>query len=176
MSQSLQERLDRLEAQRAALFARLEGLSDERLNQRPGEGQWSVIQVLCHLTSAEEASLADVRKRIGEPEKLQKSGIVGALKSAVLTFALRSGLRFKAPARAAEVPDEQSLKTTRQRWDAVRADWRSTIGSLPPELADKALFRHPRVGKISVAQALTFMRDHVEHHESQIDRILAAAA
>jgi uncharacterized damage-inducible protein DinB len=171
----LQQQLDRLERQRHDLLARVEGMDDALLNRSPGDGQWSVIQVFCHLATAEEVSLAGIRKRVQEPEKLARAGLVSRMKSVLLAVALRSGLRFTAPARTVEqLPDERSLADTRAHWDGVRGEWRELIASTPADVADKEVFKHPRVGLLNLDQALKFMAEHVRHHTPQVERILAA--
>ena len=174
MSAELQKQFERLEDQRAALFSSVEGLDEGALNQPPAEGKWSIIQVLSHLTLAEKASLAGIRKKITDRADLRKAGLAGWSKSVLLRLVLRLPLRFKAPARSATVPEHQDLETTRSQWDEVRAGWRETIHSFPPELSDQGIFRHPVVGLMSLAQALRFIEDHVGHHAKQIDRIARA--
>ena len=176
MTSELRERFEHLEVLRAELFARLEGLDESQLNRRPGENQWSIIQVFCHLTKAEELSLAYIRKKMKAPSKLGKAGIVGALRSATVTLLLRSPVSFKAPARSAELPDEQDLVTTRSEWDRVRAEWKTTIDSFPADLAGQAVYRHPVAGRMSFDQALRFMEEHIRHHARQVGRIRAQVA
>ncbi len=172
---NLQQQLDGLERQRRDLLARVDGMDDDVLNRSPGEGQWSVIQVFCHLATAEEISLSTIRKRIEEPEKAARAGIVNRLKSAVLTVALRSGLPFKAPRRTAEaIPEQRSLADTRVHWDEVRAGWQELVATIPADVADKEIFKHPRVGLLNLPQALKFMSEHVRHHAAQVERVLAA--
>ncbi len=176
MTAELLRQFERLEECRAELLSRIEGLDEPRLNRRPGENQWSVIQVICHLTRAEELTLVYIRKKMKYRSNLQKAGIAAALRSVALTVALRSGLRFKAPARSAEIPEEQDLATTRGEWDRVREEWKATLESFPAELAGQAVFRHPVAGRLSLAQGLRFMEEHILHHAKQIDRILARVA
>ncbi len=170
----MKQQFEHLEDQRAALFARIEGLGEEALNRPPAEGKWSIIQVMSHLTEAEKVSLAGIRKKLNDRSGLHKAGLAGWSKSFFLHLVLRLPLRIKAPARAAAVPEHQDLETTRRRWQEVRAGWRETIDSFPPELADQGIFRHPVVGVMSFAQALRFIEDHFSRHAKQIDRIIAA--
>ncbi len=175
MSAELHQQFERLEDQRTALFARVDGLDDGALNQPPAEGKWSIIQVMSHLTVAEKLSLAGIRKKMANRAGLQKAGLAGRARSAFLRLVLRLPVRIKAPARALPaVPERQDLETTRRQWDEVRAAWRKTIGSFPPELSDQGIFRHPVVGLMSFAQALRFIEAHVEHHAKQIDRMAQA--
>ncbi len=176
MSSDLLRQFERLEEDKSRLLRRTEGLDDAKLNQSPGENQWSVIQVFCHLMRAEELSLDYIQKKIKDRSRLQKAGLGSALRSAALALFLRSPLRFKAPARSAEVPEAQDLPTTVSEWDRVRAEWRAMIAAFPVEIQDQAVFRHPVAGRMSLQQALRFMEEHIRHHAKQIDRILAQVA
>lgn len=167
------QQFERLEEDKSRLFQQIEGLDDAQLNQRPGENQWSIIQVLCHLSKAEELSLIYIRKKMKDRSKLSKAGLGSTLRSAALALFLRSPLRFKAPVRSAEVPEEQDLTTTVSEWDRVRIEWKAVIDSFPTEIQDQAVFRHPVAGRMSLSQALRFMEEHIRHHAKQIDRILA---
>ncbi len=173
MSPDLHQQFDRLEDQRIALFARVDGLGDDALNLPPAAGKWSIIQVLSHLIVAEKLSLVIIRKKMADRTGLEKAGLAGRVRSAFLRLVLRLPVRIKAPAKAlATVPEHQDLETTRRQWDEVRAAWRENLDSFPPELADQGIFRHPVVGCMSLAQALRFIEDHVDHHAKQVERIV----
>jgi uncharacterized damage-inducible protein DinB len=164
-------RFDRMEAKKAALFERLVGVTDEVLNRFPAEGEWSVAQVLAHLCLVEELSVRHLRERMAAAAP--PGGAGSRLRSAALSLALRSGLRFKAPAMTAELPDRSSLAAIRERWDGVRVELEAVLGEVPPELATRALFRHPRAGRLTLAQAVRFMEEHLDHHRPQVERVLA---
>lgn len=170
----LDARFERLEKEKTALFRRLDGLSDETLNRSPGEGRWSVIQVLCHLSRAEDLSLRYIRKKM--QAEAPEAGVICRIKSAALSLALRSPLRFKAPAMSAEVPERETLGEVASRWDAVRREMVDALDEVPESDLSRAVFRHPRVGLISLEQALRFMQDHLDHHRRQLERILAEVA
>ncbi|MCU0281576.1 MAG: SRPBCC domain-containing protein [Acidimicrobiia bacterium] len=50
------------------LAAAFEGIDDERAARRPGEGQWSAREVLCHLISAERATQDYLTQLVGGAE------------------------------------------------------------------------------------------------------------
>ena len=80
-------RLQALEQRRRQLFERVEGLDPDFLNRRPGEGRWSMIQVMCHLIRAEELSLSYIQKKVAKPEGLPDVTVSGWLR--VLWLAVR---------------------------------------------------------------------------------------
>jgi uncharacterized damage-inducible protein DinB len=92
---------------------------------------------------------------------------------AVVVVALRWPYRAKAPERTAHPEAETTLAAVRERWDGVRRDWQELLDGFPPSLVDRAVFRHPRVGLVSLAHTLAFLREHVAHHRRQIERRLS---
>ncbi len=173
MTADLRQQLDRLEDQRAALVSQVEGMADAALNLPPAEGKWSIIQIMSHLIAAEKLSLAGIHKKMADRTGLKKAGLAGRVRSAFLHLVMGLPVRIKAPARAlATVPEHQDLETVRRQWDEVRGTWGETIDSFPPELADQGIFRHPIMGTLSLAQALRFTADHIDHHAKQIERIV----
>ena len=171
---ALRKRFDRLEANRRALFDSLKGLDEERLRHQPGEGRWSIIQVLGHVTLAEEATLAYLHKKMQDPSNIPAAGLASLARLAVGAAVLRSPLRRKAPARTADPPASRSLSEAREHWDRVRADWGAFLQSLPPDLVGRAVFRQPFAGRKSNAHTLGFMDEHLRHHAKQIERLRAA--
>ena len=172
MQPALRARFDRLEERKARLYVRLDGLSDEVVNRSPADGGWSVIQVLAHMSRAEDLSLRYIRKKMRADAP--PAGLGSALRSAALSLALRSPLKFKAPPMSAEVPERARMTEVAASWDVVRRDLEQALDALPPEIAHRAVFRHPRAGMMSLDQALRFMEDHFDHHLKQVERVLAA--
>jgi len=171
---ALRKRFDRLEASRRALLDSVAELDEEPLRRQPGEGRWSIIQVLGHLTLAEEATLAYLHKKMQDPSNVPAAGLTSLARLAVVAAVLRSPLRRKAPARTADPPASRSLSEAREHWDRVRADWAAFLQSFPPDLLGRAVFRHPFVGRMSIAHTLGFMNEHLRHHAKQIERIRSA--
>jgi uncharacterized damage-inducible protein DinB len=164
----------RLQDERSVLLAGVEGVDDDRL-RRPGPaGAWSIVQILGHLTLAEQHTLAYIRRKMQDPS-LPRAGALSFWRMAIVATALRSPIRARAPERTANPEADCTLAVVRERWDAVRRDWAQLVDTLPPALADRAIFRHPRVGMMSLAHTLAFMREHVRHHERQVQRRLADA-
>lgn len=175
MNPGLQQRFSRVKKARADLLARVEGVDEARLNQKPGEGQWSVIQVFCHLIKVEELSLGYIRKKMQAGTDTPLGGFVSKLKSTALTMVMRTSLRVKAPdRRVANLPESQTLQETIENWNRVRADWQKTLDSFPVELLDRTVYRHPVVGLMNIEQGLAFLEEHIRHHVKQVDRTLKA--
>lgn len=172
MDSRLGDRFERLEAARGDLLGRLERVDEETLNRHPGADAWSVIQVLHHVMLAEELSIAYIGKKAGS--EAEPAGPIETLRSWALRLALRSPLRFKAPPMTAELPERDTLPAVVRRWEEGRGRMREVLAVIPGAAVDRAIYRHPIVGMMSVDQAVRFLEDHLAHHERQIERTLAA--
>lgn len=172
MQAALRTRFDRLEERKSRLFERLQGVPDEVLNRPAPDGGWSIIQVLAHLSLAEDLSVRYIREKM--KGTAPRAGLGSALRSAVLSLALRSPLKFRAPAMSADVPERAALADVAASWDRIRLEMETVLDELPAEMLGRAAFRHPRAGRISLDQALRFMEDHFDHHLRQVEHRLAA--
>ena len=172
---AVRRRFERLESSRRALLDSLAGLDDEALRRPPAPGAWSIVQVLGHLTLAEEATLAYLRKKTqAAPSTIPPAGIASWLRMIAVAAMLRAPVRRKAPALTANPPAERGLAEARAHWDRVRADWTVFLDAFPAELAGRAVFRHPFAGRMSLAHTLGFMEEHLRHHARQVDRLRLA--
>ena len=59
-------------------------------------------------------------------------------------------------------------------WQKALEGWRELLESFPPELLDRAVYRHPRAGYQTIEQALRFVVAHQRRHGRQIRRLAAA--
>jgi uncharacterized damage-inducible protein DinB len=169
---AVRSRWQRLQDSHRVLLDTLDGVDEDRM-RRPGpDGGWSVIQIVGHLSLAEQHTLAYIRKKMQDPA-LPPAGALSFWRTAVVAVALRSPIRAKAPERTANPDADCTIAAARERWDGVRRDWGELVATLPPALADRAIFRHPRVGMMSLPHTLAFMREHVLHHRRQVVRRLA---
>lgn len=171
-----QRQLTELEKLRGVLTERLKGLDSEVLNRRPSSGGWSPAQVLAHVIEAESRSLAYLRKKTRQPDAIPKSGWVESCKSALLNLIMRSRIKVSAPPGAGEVPESAELSELQSRWDEVRSNWRGFVAEFPEELAERAVYRHPVMGRLSLEQTLRFLAEHLRRHTRQIDRVLRESA
>lgn len=160
-----------LEKSRNKLFKDLQDIDDTVLNTPPAEGKWSIGQIMAHLLQVEQATIAYVQRKIEQQESLHTSSLKNSINALLLKMALNSGMKFKAPAVVANVPEEVSLEQLHLQWDNTRYQLEDLLTEMPPALLDKCLFRHPYAGMMSIGQTLTFIQDHFNHHLQQIQHI-----
>lgn len=171
MDPRFEGRWRRLESERGRLLSRLGRLPEDVLNRSPAPGRWSMIQVVTHLTLSEEGALSYLRKKVQDPSRLKRAGVASLLRRLALGIALRSPLRARAPAIAVPDAEPVGLQVSRERWDQVRAGLQEFLDGFPADLLDRAVMRHPSVGRLRLEHTLGFLQDHFDHHVRQIERI-----
>ena len=169
----LKSSLERLQDGRRSLLEWL-ALQDEARLRRPGpDGGWSVLQILGHVALAEQLTLAYLHKKMQDPSAIPRAGAASYWRLALLKVALRSPLRAKAPDRVAHPEADTTLAAVRAHWDGVGQGWRELVEGFPPSLVDRAVYRHPRVGRLSLAHTIDSLHEHLAHHRRQIERRLS---
>jgi len=171
---ALLRRFAKLEAQRTALLRTLEGVPQEHLERSPGDGKWSVAQVILHLAMAEEGLMnyIDKKRSVGGHAPV---GLDAPLRLGLLTTALALPFKYKAPAVVAQVPTVGYGEAC-TRWEAVRARMAQTFRDIPEELIGHGLIKHPTAGKFDLVQGMRFVHWHVKHHLPQVHRTVKAAS
>ncbi|GAB3225232.1 hypothetical protein GCM10027346_06270 [Hymenobacter seoulensis] len=176
MNHRLHLRFEQLESATNHLLQSVEALGS-KASQSPGPGQWSAVQVVQHLVVSETGIGQYLEKKLLQAEGLAKSGVGAFLKSRLLRLMLRLPFtRFKAPAYLAKLTPEQvpPLPELRAEWEAVRRRLERLLNEFPGPLLNRAIFKHPRSGMLTIHQTLDFMLDHVLHHQKQVERIAKA--
>jgi uncharacterized damage-inducible protein DinB len=169
----IRSRMDRLQADRHSLLDSVATVAEDRLRRPRDDGGWSILQILNHLALAEQHTLFYIRKKMQDPSKLPPAGAMSFWRMAIVVVALRSPYKAKAPERTANPEADTTLAAVRDHWDGVRRDWQHLVDGFPPVLLDRAVFRHPRTGLMTLPHTLAFMQAHLDHHRRQITRRIA---
>lgn len=151
----------------------LQKLPEQTLKTQPIPGKWSILQVVEHLVGAEESSLQYLQRK--QYAALQsKSFLPAGIRAFLLSIALRSPVKFKAP-KAIELYPTNTNKPEEllKRWEQVRKEYKVYLEQVPATVEGKPLFRHPRAGALTLAQMLVFMAEHLDHHQRQVKELLA---
>ena len=145
----------RLRGTELDLVALLSGLDTKRLRQRPADGEWSALQILCHLADAE--MVYGVRIRL------------------ILTVERPWISAYDQDAWADRfVEVEHDSKETVSRWRITRDANLRALGSLQPQDWER-VGMHAERGEESVALIAQHLADHDRDHLAQLRRVLAAA-
>jgi hypothetical protein len=149
-----EELIRRYEAGPAHLKAALTKVPREAMKWRPGEGKWSVHEVVCHCGDSEANGALRIRYLIGEQDPL----IVGYDQA-----------RWARVFDYHSAPIEPALAVV----EAVRANTAALLRRLPEE-AWLATGEHTESGRYTAEDWLGIYAEHMEKHSGQIERNVAA--
>jgi len=136
------------------LKAALARVPAEALRWRPGPGQWSAHEVVCHCADSETNGAARIRYLVGEKEAL----ILGYDQAAwAVTFDYHA------------CPLDPALALV----EALRANTTALLRRLPDEAWGRE-GRHTESGRYTAEDWLAIYAEHLEGHARQIEGNLAA--
>jgi len=156
------------------LLSEMATYSEQQLNAKADPKSWSALQVAQHLAVSEASSLAYVRKKMAHTQTFPKAGIAELARSFFIRLLLFQPFKFKAPPVVgnAVLSPNNTLEVIRQQWLNARQDWQEFFEAMPRELENKAVFKHPRAGRIGWKHVLCFFSDHFDRHRQQIRKTL----
>jgi uncharacterized damage-inducible protein DinB len=177
MNHRLHLKFEQLERATEHLLASAEALGPDRATA-PGPGQWSATQVVHHLFFIESNIFQYVQKKMQSEELLPKVGLFTRLRARFVRLLLRiPGLKYKAPRGVATLTDTgevPALPELRTSWEALRRQMERLLNEFPSRQLNRAIFPHPRSGRITIYQVMDFLLDHLLHHQQQMGRITKA--
>lgn len=163
--------LERLRSELEALCLRH---GDEACRTAPPDGGWSVLQILNHILLSEAGTLRYMKNKTAHTPNLKRSTPVSYFRFFLLTSALHSPFRFRAPegVKPSETESLPPLPVLLEQWSEVRRDFRDFLEQFPQGQENKLVFRHPVAGRLTLFHTLSFMKDHLSRHLKQIRRRL----
>jgi hypothetical protein len=162
----------RLQGDLKQLLAELDNVSNDKLEKSPGEGKWSVTQVMYHLNSAESLSVKYVsKKRLASPQ-LKRTGIEAQLRLLLARISFYVPFKYRAPKLLGEMPEHVSYVEIKNAWLKTRSELSELLHSLKEEELNKPIFRQPFFGRWNIFQMLGFMQTHFNRHRRQINKTL----
>ncbi|HEV8513500.1 MAG TPA: DinB family protein [Cyclobacteriaceae bacterium] len=172
MNARLQDLYNKIETQRRTLLLSLKDLSYDKLNTHLPT-KWSINQIIAHLITAEDLSIAYLHKKILGINELEDSGLLEELKMILLIVSQRLPLKFKAPKIVvAKTSDETDLNKLIAKWDLTRLELKNILDPIESHHIKRKVYRHVRVGMLNIQHTLKFIGEHVGHHTPQIKKLL----
>lgn len=174
MDKQLEKKLGKLDKKLVLLFKDLKHYSDATLNKPPAQNAWSVLEVMQHLYLTEQTSLTSIKNEIEKNTPFADSGAGDKIRSFVLGTFLASPVKFKAPYfinRDAFVKNPTFWEIAKD-WNKERLRLKKFCKEIPPQLADKSLYKHPRGGFLNLDGLLSFYNFHFDRHHKQIKRTI----
>jgi uncharacterized damage-inducible protein DinB len=171
MNQKLLRIFERAEADRKAILDIIKNLPEDKFSHRP-VNKWSISQIIAHIILAERFSLQYMKKKSLGIDSVGKSGLWEDLKFFILKISQRIPMKYKAPKVLGESPQPLSREDAVRQWLQVRNELHAFISTLDNQHVKKKIYKHPVSGRLNVMQAVSFFREHANHHLPQIKRLL----
>ncbi len=163
-----------LEAARAEVLAEVHGISQGQADWKPGEKDWSLGEIVHHLTVAEIATGKLTTKLTREAEA---ASTLAPFPADLTTFASLP----PHPAGPAEAPPVvwpqygKPITELLAEMRSVRSRSRQSIEKLASVDPRRLVFKHFRLGDLDLAQWWVLQADHDRIHLGQLRDVKAAA-
>ena len=166
-----QEKLKNLDNRTFEFLNKLEEFPEDKLSFY--DEKWSVLQIIYHIWLAEISSEKYIRTKIQYPETIIKTPVTSSVKAFLTKYFLLFGLTINAPKVTTEFPKEIILEDLKKKWISSRSSFSKLIVELDQKnLSNKAIFRHPLMGRINMSLTIFFFELHFNHHLKQINKRL----
>lgn len=172
MKEKVLRSFDYLEKQRFAILKKAESLHSQQFELSPGEGRWSMAEVLAHIIKAEALSLKYMERMYSRIDDVPNAGILSSVRFQLLKWGLNLPMKYKAPAMADTTGTVSGLDELEREWERIRNRLKRLIETCDEDCLKKAIYKHPRAGYLNLRQAVVFMSLHIQHHEGQINELL----
>ncbi|EGA90182.1 hypothetical protein GPDM_06540 [Planococcus donghaensis MPA1U2] len=143
----------------------VEGMTDETLNLKPSETEWSPIQILDHLQLMEKI----VAK--GVSQELQKEESKKAIKKPIALTVSRS-FKVEAPSHVTPTTEFVTLEEMKARLNASHNLLYEVYAQASREQLEKKSMNHPVFGKVPLVQWFPFVGLHEKRHFKQLQETL----
>lgn len=171
MHKKLSHQLQALDHSRQKLLEYIQNYSHHQLAFRPGENQWSMLDVINHLVLAEQGAyhfMANQRDPNRMPQKLTLDNPFRVL---LMIASLRLPLKYKKPAKVPSPQTDKSLEQLTREWRDAQAKLMVFVESLSDDMLHIPIFIHPFFKYLNILQTLLFLKEHIDHHVKQVKRI-----
>jgi hypothetical protein len=167
-----------LDETRAAVVRAVASLSPEESARRPAPGDWSVDEILTHLSLVEPGVAKRIAKSVGRAkgEGLERetsvSSVLGSLDGAPLE---KLNERQVSP----EIVEPKTVLPLPEALAALalsRESLRHAMAEADGWALESVVAPHLRLGPINMYQWLVFVGRHESRHLAQIERTIAALA
>ena len=151
------------------MIDRLATVDPEILQHKPDNLSWSPIQVLDHLVMAERLSNGYIRKKFNAIEDLPDVGVKAKAAMYAMKIAQSSPKKFKAPSSVSQPNANQSFQEVIDNWKKERKVLADFLEAYPDQYINRALYKHPFIGRLSLGQMVEVHLYHIQRHMRQIE-------
>ncbi len=169
---SIEKEIEELTVQLDEILEAIRALSHEQLNFKPSASEWSILQVIQHLITAEKHTNLYLRKKVLAGKNLENAGIDTKIKAMLLRGLMATPFKFKAPAAVDVNMDEvYDYEMLVKEWMHQRNEIISFFTEVDDTMVNKLLFKHGSGVRMNLEQMLKWTYVHADRHSRQIERI-----
>lgn len=168
--------LDELETLRKEIVSQYDAFTSDQLTFQAHPQQWSLLQVLDHIVTAEKMSAIYIKRHLNGKKYPPSPGLKEKFRYEMLKLAFKLPFKYTAPDIVDSTGKNPNLASLQESWKTIRSELRSIVESTDKELLELGVYKHPRAGLLNMEQALDFMALHIRHHQKQMDRITSYEA
>ncbi|MEM6396221.1 MAG: DinB family protein [Bacteroidota bacterium] len=167
-------RLDTLDKQLESWLSELDTKSHAQVNQPGKDAGWSAMQCMHHLLLSETYALQYLQKKLSYDPKIAKTGLKHNINAGLLRLFFMLPMKYRAPQMIAtdKLPPESDFNETAQLYRDHRSDFRRWLADLDPKWFDRAAFKHPFIGRMSINHMISFFKWHFARHQKQGNRAI----
>lgn len=147
-------------------------LNEIQLQYKTDDKSWSIAEVCYHMHLVENGTIKLINKNLKEQKVNRKSTLENWFKNKLTVIVLQLGIKFKAPKIVSEFPSNITQAEVINLFKQNTKDFKAILETLPEELYDKQIFKHPMAGQFNIRQTLNFLLEHYQHHQPQINGLL----
>ncbi len=175
MKLKVQKQLDVVDKQLHQLVQRLSRHSEEDLNRKPSDTEWSVMQVMVHLQLAEFYTMEYMKKKLSNGNVPKKNSLKGKILTSMYGLAFSFPMKINAPdiINGENLPIKSSFWDVTKQWKQQRAELRTFLLGLSDAQLKGEIYKHPIFGRSDAHGLLKFYLLHTKRHEKQINRLLS---
>jgi uncharacterized damage-inducible protein DinB len=146
---------------RDELWALVEGLTDEELNKKIGDGKWSIAQVLEHLLLTEQHILQEIKGSLTRKETKEKP----------VHYTVNRSHKVEAPEQLVPSNEFHTLDSLKEKMVKSRENIEKKLEQFSEEELNQLSLYHFAFGSVKLKQWLPFIHYHEKRHIEQIKEI-----
>lgn len=149
---------------REDLLAEVNGLTDEALNKKPADDQWSIKQILEHLYLMEGGITKTIQKQLD-------SGNVHKVEDKPIELTVNRSKKVDAPEFSVPSNAFATLAEVKEKLNFTHETLRKFHEHANVEQLAKKSYPHPVFGEMNLSQWIPFIAYHEMRHTEQIREV-----
>lgn len=152
------------EEARVALLAEVEGISDEELNKKPTEDEWSIKQIMEHLYLMEKNVVELIEVELANEEIIN-------VEDKPIHLTVNRKVKVEAPDELKPSENYATLKELTEKLDGSRQKLITLVDHTDENVLEQKAIPHPAFKMMNLKQWIAFIGWHEKRHTLQIKEV-----